>query len=597
MTTVRRPLALSLWLLCSCASLVAPICGADGTEKPPPSLPAGGVAAAHQEVWLSPDPLGPPPLWDGIGDSSMTITTRSPAAQRYFDQGLNLMHGYSSFEARRAFLQAIRLDPTAPLPYWGLFMSTTFNLGEHRADRQLALDRMEELRWRGSEREQLLIDALLRLAGRRQGGGPAGFVAAMEELIERYPEDAEVKLVLIKFLVEVSTQERRNTGGSSAGERGREMLRELLEGHPESMAANHYWIHANEYGPDPSVALESAARLPSLAPNNSHILHMPGHVYFLIGDYARAREAFLQSLRADRRYQRRTGVDPADNWNYAHNLDYLVATCAEDGHYREGQRWAEEARRLPPVAHSRHSTGLGFILYAGLTAPARLHLRYGQFAAAAESLEAVLASGRLPSALAEEYLRGLAVYARGMAAAQGEPARAAQALSELRAIAAELRGRQIEAGADWYFSFAPGIVELAAAELDGTLLSLAGRHAEAIGALERAVGVETALGYYEPPHYWRPVLESLAEAHLRGGRPAAARAAYERLLDLRPGSGHAWAGIARTYIAEDRPEEARGAIRRLRESWPGADSDLPQLRYLERWSEAEAPRPGEAGDR
>ena len=553
----------------------------------------GGTAIDPAGPQLPPDPLGKPALWSGIGDSSLPITTRSPEAQRYFDQGLNLMHGYWSFEARRAFQQAIRLDPEAPMPYWGLFMSTTFNLGEHRADRGWARVRMEQLRSRGDARERGLIDAILRLGRRGEGGGPSGFIEEMDGLIARHPADAEIKLILIKFLVEVSTRERRAAGGSGAGQRGHEMLRELLSEHPDSMAANHYWIHSNEYGPNPAAALASAEILPSLAPNNSHILHMPGHVYFLIGDYARAREAFLASLRVDRRYHAKTGIDAADNWNYSHNLDYLVANCAEDGRYREGLRWAEAAQRLPPTAHSPHSTGLGFILYSALTAPARLHMRYGAYLAAAEDLEQVLDAGELSSSLATQYLRALALYSRGMAAVDGELAAGRRARSELDRIAAQLRDERIEAGADWYFSHAQSIVQVAAAELGGTLLSLAGQHDEAMAALRRAVEMETALGYYEPPHYWRPVHESLAAAQLRAGRPAAARAAFEQVLELRPGSGHAWSGIVRSYIAEGRSEDAREAIEHLREAWRHADPELEQLREIEAWVAAGSP--AEAG--
>ena len=41
----------------------------------------------------------------------MTITTSSPEAQRYFDQGLNLLHCFWDFEAYRSFREAARLDP------------------------------------------------------------------------------------------------------------------------------------------------------------------------------------------------------------------------------------------------------------------------------------------------------------------------------------------------------------------------------------------------------------------------------------------------------------------------------------------------------
>ena len=54
---------------------------------------------------------GKEPLYDGIGSYSRKITTDSPEAQRYFDQGLAFVHGFNHKAAIRAFEQAAELDP------------------------------------------------------------------------------------------------------------------------------------------------------------------------------------------------------------------------------------------------------------------------------------------------------------------------------------------------------------------------------------------------------------------------------------------------------------------------------------------------------
>ncbi len=68
------------------------------------------------------------------------------------------------------------------------------------------------------------------------------------------------------------------------------ILQSVLKDEPENSAANHYWIHALEAGPHPEQALRSAEILASLAPNSGHMVHMPGHIFYLIGDYATSRE-------------------------------------------------------------------------------------------------------------------------------------------------------------------------------------------------------------------------------------------------------------------------------------------------------------------
>ena len=51
------------------------------------------------------------PLCDGLGSYSRKITTDSPEAQRYFNDGLGFVHGFNHRAAIRAFQKAAELDP------------------------------------------------------------------------------------------------------------------------------------------------------------------------------------------------------------------------------------------------------------------------------------------------------------------------------------------------------------------------------------------------------------------------------------------------------------------------------------------------------
>src|SRR5688572_11619190 len=46
------------------------------------------------------------PLFDNLGNHHYKITTRSPDAQRYFDQGLTLAYAFNHAEAVRSFEEA-----------------------------------------------------------------------------------------------------------------------------------------------------------------------------------------------------------------------------------------------------------------------------------------------------------------------------------------------------------------------------------------------------------------------------------------------------------------------------------------------------------
>jgi hypothetical protein len=74
------------------------------------AAPAAG-ATAYQD--------SEPPLFANLGRHSWKITTSNPQAQAFFDQGLRLAYGFNHAEARRAFRQAQRLDPSCAMCFWG----------------------------------------------------------------------------------------------------------------------------------------------------------------------------------------------------------------------------------------------------------------------------------------------------------------------------------------------------------------------------------------------------------------------------------------------------------------------------------------------
>jgi len=59
--------------------------------------------------------LPPPKFRTGIGNSHLAVTTQNKEAQRWFDQGLNHLHGFWHLEAYRAFKEVIKLDPNCAM--------------------------------------------------------------------------------------------------------------------------------------------------------------------------------------------------------------------------------------------------------------------------------------------------------------------------------------------------------------------------------------------------------------------------------------------------------------------------------------------------
>lgn len=556
------------------------------TAAPILAQPAATVQACHAAAVSVPESLPPPPLLEGIGGAHLRVSC-SAEAQRYFDQGLNLLHCFWDFEALRAFREAVRLDPACAMGWWGIHRALYYNRREQGSERDSSLARAIELSERASEHERFYIEAAAELTvpERSPAEARAAFIRAMEALIDRWPGDLQAQLLLADFL---------RQGYEPADGRPREgqlysqaILRNVLARHPDNAAAHHYFIHAVENSSRPEDGLESAAVLPRLAPGCGHIAHMPGHIYYRIGDYAKARAAFLASREVDLAYMREQGIAPVDTWNYVHNLDYLVGSCAEDGRYREGLRWAEELERLPVDPSRSKSLGLGFILYGGQTARARLQMRYGFWEDAAESLERVVdQAGPAADSLVRDYQSGVLAYARGMAAiARGDAAAVTHQIGELGSRVEKLSAVTPSVGSDWYVGNAAKILGVNLLELRGARHSLEGEHEDAVVLLKEAVDRERDLGYWEPPHYTRPVIETLAGAYERAGRWQDARDAWQGSLKLRPHNGHALYGLARAWAAEGHRDEAAKAFEAFRRAWKDADRDLVPPAPPERASE------------
>jgi tetratricopeptide (TPR) repeat protein len=304
-----------------------------------PRLPAAPLAC-HGMQMFDTTGLPPEPVRTGIGTSDFTITTPVPKARQMMQQGMALLHDFWHFEAYRSFLEVVRLDPKSPMGYFGVYLvykefGKTY---ESKAKAQLdeALKRID----RASEHERYY----LRAAKAQVDKDDHIYHREMGTLIDRFPDDIDAKLLLAAHLQNGYDEEGRPTENQVYGQA---ILESVLAQHPDHVGANHYFVHAFEGSPHPQTALAAAEKLPRLGPSSAHLVHMPGHIYYRMGDYAKARRAFEAAMRVDEAYLTAEHVHVGDDWNYPHNLAYLIATCAEDGRYAEGP--LEGSTLLEPV--------------------------------------------------------------------------------------------------------------------------------------------------------------------------------------------------------------------------------------------------------
>jgi Flp pilus assembly protein TadD len=533
-------------------------------------------APPPDQSWVDLTQLPQPQKIEGLGQSHIAITTKSSEAQQWFDQGLAAFHCFWDYEALRAFEQAVRLDSNCAMCHWGL--SQALNFGGKLDQAKTELAKAKELSANTSDREQRIIQAFADSAEKKGDEAAQQFAKDLAIVVEHYPDDLEIRLLLAR-----PTDRNYEKGDPTPSAiYSRAMLRDILHDHPENAAAHHYWIHAIEPSAHPEWALESAEKLGNLAPASGHMVHMPGHIFYRLGNYERARQIFLASKRVDEDYMARQHVSLADDWNYAHNLDYLIADCAEEGRYAEAR---EHARSLIAAANSLGGPNRPwFHIFRLGSTEARLAIRFADWDRVIEHPVQLDVSEDNLNVWERAYRDGLIVYARGMKAADGDRLSEAETQSTLlQAMLWRLSQEELDDKNKVQRDLALKILGTASFELNGTVTGYKDDLVTARKLLERADQNETGIGYFEPPLYSRPPLEVLGASCIRAGKFNEAREAYQKALVKRPHSGFALYGIALAWDKQGDKVQAARAYRDFLDAWSYADPGLPQIKAANRY--------------
>jgi tetratricopeptide (TPR) repeat protein len=523
----------------------------------------------------------------GIGNVHMQITA-TPEAQMWFNQGLNLLDDFWDYESARAFEQSVRVDPQCAICYWGLYKALSFYHGTEQGYAPHALAKAVSLKSHAGKRERLYIEAAAAIANerkhRRPGEGLSKGVDLWREIVKEYPKDTEARVCLWWLI---------------GHKEGAALMESILKRDPDNSAANHLYIHSMEGTGHPEKALHSAEILTSLAPSSGHMVHMPGHIFFRLGDYARAESAFAASMQADERYMREQHVSPDLDWNYVHNLMYAVANLLEEGKIKEANTLS---LKIPAARGELEPT---YYIYMARDSITRVNpclpvaLRTADWTQALKLLQAgkPLAGKPHLAFLARQLTR----FATGMQAVQMHHLHQAESASlhfdaalwrasrQLQAIrrkqsakkkpAAPENPPRIEIKPDALLWPLLRNLSVHSLELRASLRAAQGKIAQAKELFARAGQAEKALGYHEPPIYIRPAGAAEGAAMLAAGDWADAKAGYQQALHERPKSGFALYGLA---LTSEKAGDAKVAAKEYTEflnAWKNADSTLPQLKH------------------
>ena len=527
-----------------------------------PAVSFGQAAAA-------PPAPRPAVLLPGLAPLHHPITTSSPEAQKFFDQGLCLIYAFNHEEAVRSFEHAAELDPKAAMPLWGAALALGANINDPapEADRgKCAREKVEKalaLAAEGPEVERDYVAAL----GKRYAGDPkadpkqlaADYNAAMRELSKKYPDDPDAATLFAESGMDLRPWKLWNQDGTPA--EGTLEIVATLEGvlrrEPQHPGANHYYIHAVEASPDPQRALPSAQILATLAPAAGHLVHMPAHIYLRTGSYTAAARANAQGAEADREYIRQTGAQGMyTSMYYNHNLHFLAFAWSMAGNWIEAKKASDQlaASATPLLAEMP-------MVEAFLTMPAFVNLRFQKWS---ETLRMPDPGAKLP------ILKAVWHYGRVLALLAARDTRRADAENKLF----EAARAAVPADAFYGNNTPKDVLALASRVLDARLAWSRSDRKASIEAWRAAASQQDALFYDEPPPFYYSVRESLGSALLRDGQAEEAEKVFREDLARNPRNGRSLFGLAESLKAQKKTSDAIWVDRQFAAAWKDADTKL-----------------------
>ena len=311
------------------------------------SLLASAASQARQSPHEGHSNPGPVPLEilerpvtlrTGIVEFHERVSTRSPEAQSFYDQGLAYVHSYMWIEAARSFHQALRLDPDLAMAYLGL--TDAFIGLQDVATARATLERAKALEKGMSERERTWLsirEGELQFAEDK----PNGYVAyrkSINDALKANPNDPW--LWIQRGLADEASP---FTHGQAGGVDALAFYRTALALAPGNLAAHHYCAHAYENMGRSKDALKESALYARMAPAIPHAHHMHAHALMRTGRTEEAIAEFLKTKELEENYYRSEKIPARYDWHHAHNLTLLAMSYQSLGQMKSAEALFHEA--------------------------------------------------------------------------------------------------------------------------------------------------------------------------------------------------------------------------------------------------------------
>lgn len=500
----------------------------------------------------------PVPLRSGIGVIHQQVSTSSPQAQAFYDQGLAYLNSFVWIEAARSFYESLRYDPSLAMSYIGLsdaFIGLQDVQAAHAAyDKARVLALTDKL----SKTERAFIVIRGRQLDYIEDSGNLqkyfAYRQAISDALAATPDDPW--LWIMRGFADEGTPYAHGQSGKIDAVAFYETALALS---PNNFVAHHYLAHTFENLGRKRQALEQSEAYCRLAPAIPHAHHMVGHELMRLGRTSEAVQQFVKADELDNAYSQSENIPAKYDWHYAHNL-FLLAMCYEVlGQMKNAETTFRQAFSFPAytdLAEYNRAAWPQFLLSRGRPQEAL------------EISKALVHSKWALGTVAGYTLTGRALLATGRSdEAQEELSRAEQEIEKLP----------------------PAIIAILpdAGVLRATILLQQDKQDAANPLMQQ---IEQRIVQVPGPDAWIGALfqlESIARDARQYGDWALARSTAEEMIRHDPSYAGGYYALGLADENENHIVAARQAFETARKLWVGCDSDLPELANIRKVLDAQ----------
>ena len=481
----------------------------------------------------------------------------APAVQKPFERAVALLHSFWYLEAAKAFTHITQTDPSCAIAYWGLAMTNWTQIWSppQPAGLKRGWDAIEKAKAAGAKtpREQEFIaaaEAFFKDADKiDHRTRAAAYGRAMEQMAQRYPQDREV-MAFYALSLQATADPKDKTYARQ--KLSAEIAEKIFDVEPDHPGAAHYIIHGYDYPPVAHLALPAARRYAQFAPSVPHALHMPSHIYVLLGRWPDTIKGNIAAAAAEKQRG-----NPDD---HMHALDYLMYAYLQQAQDVEAKKVLDEARAIVADMIARaYDSGRPTAHFAMAAIEARWAMERGKWAEAA-AIEP--RPSRFPHTEAMIY------FARAIGAARtGNAVRARADVDKLVALRDAMK--------DPYWAEQ---IEIQRRAADAWTLRAEGKPFDGFAFMKAAVDLEASTEKHNiTPGPIATARELMGDMLMEAGLAPVALETYEASLAVAPNRFKTLYGIAKAAERTGDRAKAKAYYAKLLDTAKAADTQRPEL--------------------